>query len=102
MTKLEKDLVYPENPLLYRRYIDDVFYRKKKKKEDTLLLKLSTYHPKIKFTVENNLHKFLDKKLKLENGEYKTSVNRNRKKAMHWSSKVSKKIKRNVITKIFI
>ena len=52
MTKLEKEVVYPEKPILYKRYIDDVFNRKKKNKEDTLLPKLNAYHNKIKFTVE--------------------------------------------------
>ena len=98
MTKLEKEVVYPEAPILYKRFVDDVFNRKKKGVEDTLLPKLNSYHPKIKFTVERNLNKFLDTKLKLENGKYITSVNRNRKKPMHWSSKVPKKIKRNIIT----
>ena len=98
MTKLEKEVVYPEKPILYKRYVDDVFYRKKKNTEDTLLPKLNAYHHKIRFTVEKDLKKFLDTKLRLEEGSYKTSVNRNRKKPMHWSSKVPKKIKRNIIT----
>ena len=97
MTKLEKEVVYPEKPILYERFVDDVFNRKKKNAEDTLLPKLNAYHPKIKFTVEKNLSKFLDTKLQIENGIYKTSVNRNRKMPMHWSSKVPKKIKRNII-----
>ena len=41
--------------------------------------------------------KFLDTKLELKDGKYLTSVNRNRKKPMHWSSKVPKKIKRNIV-----
>ena len=98
MTKLEKDVVYPELPILFRRFVDDVFNRKKKGAEDTLLPKLNSYHPKIKFTVERNLTKFLDTKLELKEGQYITSVNRNRKKPMHWSSKVPKKIKRNIVT----
>ena len=98
MTKLEKEVVYPENPILYKRYVDDVFNRKKKDADDTLLPKLNAYHPKIRFTVEKNLNKFLDTKLHLENGNNKTSVNRNKKMPMHWSSKVPKKIKRNIIT----
>ena len=98
MTKLEKEVVYPEVPILFRRFVDDVFNRKKKNAPDTLLPKLNAYHPKIKFTVEYNLKKFLDTKLELKDGKYVTSVNRNRKKPMHWTSKVPKKIKRNIIT----
>ena len=98
MTKLEKDVVYPTKPILYERYVDDVFTRKKKHEEDKLLPKLNEYHPKIKFTVEKNLEKFLDTKLSLEGGRYVTNVNRNRKLPMHWSSKVPKRIKRNIVT----
>ena len=46
MTKLEKEVVYPENPILYGRYVDDVYRRKKKLEEDTLLPKLDAYNPK--------------------------------------------------------
>ena len=99
MTKLEKDVVYAESPILYRRFVDDIFNRKKINVEDTLLPKLNSYHHKTKFTVEMKLDKFLDTKMKKsEDGQYETSVNRNRKKPMHWTSKVPKKIKRNIIT----
>ena len=98
MTKLEKEVVYPESPILYRRFVDDVFNRKKKNEEDTLLPKLNSYHHKTKFTVEVKLEKFLDTKMKLINGKYETKVYHNRKMPMHWSSKVPKKIKRNIIT----
>ena len=97
MSKLEKQVVYPTKPILYKRYVDDVFNRKKKNEEDTLLPKLNAYHENIKFTVESNLSKFLDTKLQLQNGNYSTSVNRNRKLPMHWSSNVPKKFKRNII-----
>ena len=98
MTKLEKDVVYPEKPILFRRYVDDVFRRKKKHEQDKLLPKLNSYHPKIRFTVEKNLSKFLDTKLVLEDGQYKTSVSRNKKIPTHWSTKIPKKMKRNIVT----
>ena len=97
MSKLEKEVVYPTNPILYKRYVDDVFNRKKKADSDTLLPKLNAYHKNIKFTVERNLNKFLDTELHLQDGSYNTSVNRNKKLPMHWSSKVPKKLKRNII-----
>ena len=97
MTKLERDVVDPERPILYKRYVDDVFTRKKKNQEDTLIENLNSYHPKIRFTVEKNIGKFLDTKLEMKDGEYQTKVSRNRKLPMHWSSKVPKKFKRNVI-----
>ena len=98
MSKLEKEVVYPENPILFRRFVDDVFRRKKKDEEDTLLTKLNSYHPKIRFTVEKNLSKFLDTKLVLDEGKYKTSVSRNKKIPTHWSTQIPKKIKRNTVT----
>lgn len=98
MTKLEKDVVYPTNPILFKRYVDDVFNRKKIQEEDILLPRLNAYHHKIKFTKEIRLKKFLDTKMQLEEGKYKTSVNRNKKLPTHWSSKIPKKIKRNIIT----
>ena len=45
MTKMEKEIVYPEDPILFKRYVDDVYRRKKKQDEDTLLPKLNSYHP---------------------------------------------------------
>ena len=60
MTKLEKDVVIPTNPQLYKRYIDDVICRRKKYVSDILLEKMSLYHPKINFTVERNPQMFLD------------------------------------------
>ena len=36
--------------------------------------------------------------MKLEEGKYTTSVNRNRKLPTHWTSKIPKKIKRNIIS----
>ena len=98
MTKLEKEVVYPVNPILFRRYVDDIYYRKKKNTEDILLPKLNAYHQKIKFTVEIDLQTFLDSKIRLEDGKYQTSVNRNKKLPTHWTSKIPKKIKRNNIS----
>ena len=97
MAKLERDVVEPSKPILNKRYIDDVFSRKKKGEEDTLINKLNSYHKNIRFPVEKDLTKFLDTRLELRNGEYQTRVNRNRKLPMHWSSKVPKKFKRNII-----
>ena len=63
MTKLEKDVVIPTNPQLYKRYIDDVICRRKKDVPDILLEKMSLYHPKINFTVERNPQMFLDTRI---------------------------------------
>ena len=98
MTKVEKEVVYPTNPILFKRYVDDIFNRKKKREKDKLLPKLNNYHPTIKFAFEVRLSKFLDTKLKLEEGKYMTSVNRNNQLPTHWGSKIPKKMNRNIIT----
>lgn len=97
MSKLEKEVVYPENPILFKRYVDDVFRRKKVGEVDTLFTKMNNFHKNIKFEVEINLEKFLDTKLERSGNIYNTTVNRNGKLPMHWSSKVPKKFKRNII-----
>ena len=63
-TKLDKDKVYPGLLILFRKSVHDVFTRKNKGAENTILPKLNSYHPKVKFTVERNL------KLELKEGQY--------------------------------
>ena len=48
--------------------------------------------------MERELKKFLDTKLQKEQGKYITSVSRNRKIPTHWSTKIPKKLKRNIVT----
>ena len=62
---MERDVVEYSNPILYKRYIDDVFSRKKKGEQDTRINKLNSCHKNIRFTVEKDLTKFLDTKLEL-------------------------------------
>ena len=63
MAKLERDIVKPEKPLFYKRYLDDVFRRRRVNEDDTLLAKMQNYHENINFTTETNLSKFLDTNL---------------------------------------
>ena len=37
ITKLEKDVVAPKTPLLYKRYVDGIFTKRKKNVPDDLL-----------------------------------------------------------------
>ena len=60
LTKLEKDIVLPEKPIFYNRYVDDVINRRNTNTEDKLFNKINNYHHKIKFTTEENPTKFLD------------------------------------------
>ena len=71
-------------------------YRRNKNKPDDLFQKLSKNHPNMKYTVEVKTEIFLDKKRVYSNDVITTEVKRNdRKLPVHWSSKVSKRYKRN-------
>ena len=60
MNKLERDVVMPRDPPLYRRYVDDSFNRRKKNEPDELFEALNSYHPNIRYTIEENPKHFLD------------------------------------------
>ena len=99
MSKLEKEVVTPEKPVFYKRYIDDIITRRKKNMPDALLTKIQNFHANIKFTVEVNPEKFLDTKLILnEDGSCRTLVYRKPNKVpLHWNSKTPVRYKRNAI-----
>ena len=99
MTMLEKDVVLPMKPSFYKRYVDDVISRRKKNMPDILLQKMNEYHPRIKFTVEENPQKFLDTKILISGGVCQTRVYRKPNKLpLHWHSKTPVRYKRNAIT----
>ena len=59
--KMEKDIFIPANPIFYKRYVHDTYVRIKKKHEtDKLFIDLSSYHEKIKLTLDSSRNKFLD------------------------------------------
>ena len=60
MCKMEDDVVAPIKPIFYKRYVDDIYIRRKKNTKNQFFEKLNTYHGNIKFTIEENLTKFLD------------------------------------------
>jgi len=60
MCKLKEDVVTPHNLPFYDRYVDDCFTTRKTNACDNVLKKLNSYHPNIKFTVEENPDHFLD------------------------------------------
>ena len=64
MCKLE-DVVTPQNLPFYDRYMDDCITKRKTNMNapDTLLENLNSYHPNIKFTVEENPDHFVDTSL---------------------------------------
>ena len=99
MTKMERDVVRPFNPIFYRRYVDDIYNRRKINKKDDLYEALNKYHENIKLTVEKSPSKFLDTKLIINNGIYETQVYRKETKMpTHWSSNIPKRYKRNAIS----
>ena len=52
MNKMEKEVVAPTKPKLYKRYVDDVYHRRKKDVEDELFQAMNNHHPNIQLTIE--------------------------------------------------
>ena len=98
LNKAESDVVTPQAPEFYKRYVDDIFTKRKKNVPDVLFQNLNSHHPNIKLTIEQNPSKFLDTKLTVTRDKVITSVNRKSTKLpIHWSSSVPKRYKRNMI-----
>ena len=101
MTMLERRVVVPMKPSFYKRFVDDVLTRRTKNEPDLLLEKMRSFHPNIKFTVEESPDKFLDTRLIVnkDNGTCETRVYRKPNKLPpHWASKTPIRYKRNAIT----
>ena len=62
MCKLEEDVVTPHDLPFYDWYVDDCFTKRKTNTRDNLLENLNSYHPNIKFTMEENPDHFLQNK----------------------------------------
>ena len=98
MCIMEEDVVKPLKPIFYKRYVDATYVKRKRNEADTLFDALNSYHPNIKFTLEQNHKKFLDNQIIKENNQIKTQVFV--KKSMypvHWFSKVPFRYKKNAI-----
>ena len=74
MVKVERAVVIPRNPPLYRRYVDDTHIRRKKGIEDELFNALNSYHRNLRYTQEENPDHFLDTAYEHKNGEMVTAV----------------------------
>ena len=74
--KLEYLVVAPTNPNFYRRFVDYVITKRDVIKKDLLLKAMNSYHPKLKFTVEENPTKYLDTAFEVHNSNVLTSVYR--------------------------
>ena len=98
MIKMESEIIIPQKSLFYRRYVDDIYNRRRKFKHDELFEKLNNYHPRIKLTIEVSPAKLLDTSLNLNNGIYAFKEYRETtKRPTHWSSKIPKRYKLNMI-----
>ena len=96
--KMESEIVIPQKPLFYRRYVDDIYNGRKMFTHDELSEKLNNYRPKIKLTIEVAPTRFLNTCLHLNNGFYDFKVYRKtRQQPIHWSSKILRSYKRNMI-----
>ena len=65
--KMEEDVVKPLKPTFYKRYVDDMYVKRKRNEADTLFDALNSYHPNIKFTLEQSPKRFLDSQIIKEN-----------------------------------
>jgi len=74
MCKLEGEVVTPHNLPFYERYLDDCFTKRKTNAPDNLLEKLNSYHPDIKFTMEENRDHLLDTSDNHQEGNFTTRV----------------------------
>ena len=98
MCKMEEDVVKPLKPLFYKRYVDDTYVKRKRNEADTLSVALNSYHPNIKFTLEQNPKKFSDTQIIKENNRIETQVLVKKSTyPVHWSSKVPFRYKKNAI-----
>ena len=98
MTKTERKVVEPAKPEFCKRPVDDIINKQYKQQPDNPFQALNSNHPKIKYTIEVNLDKFLDTKINQKNGIVTIKVNRkDRKLSVHWTSRITKRYKRNSI-----
>ena len=93
------EVVRPLKPLFHSRYVEDIYNRRKKDEFDKVFHALNNYHENIKLTIEISPSKFSDTQLINMEWKYITKGHRKERKiSIHWSSKISKRYKRNTIT----
>ena len=98
MCKLESDIITPNKPPFFVRYVDDCLSKRKINSPDHLLTSLNSYHPNIKFTADENPDHFLDTAFKQSSGSFIKSVYKKQGKLpIHWKSNTPTSWKRNSI-----
>ena len=58
MRKMEENVVKPLKPIFYKRYVDNTYVKRKRNIADTIFGVLNSYHPNIKFILEQNPKRF--------------------------------------------
>ena len=84
MTKTERKVVEQTKPQIYKRFIENIINQ-----PGNLFQALNSNHPKIKYTIEVDLDKFLDTKIILEIGIVTTEANQKVRKLSVHSTSVS-------------
>ena len=62
LIRTESNVVKPEKPFFYRRFVDDIINRRKKNEHNTNFENLNKYDPKRHLTIDVNPCKFLGTK----------------------------------------
>ena len=79
-------------PILYRRYVDDIYNRGKENVKDSLFKALNSYYKNIELTVEINPIKVFDTYLHNKNGTFVAIVYRKEIEIpAHWSLQIPKR-----------
>ena len=60
MRKMEENVANLLKPIFYKRYVEDTNVKRNRNEADTLFDALNSYHPNIKFILEQNTSRFLD------------------------------------------
>ena len=58
MRKMEENVVKPLKSIFYKRYVDNTYVKRKRNIADTIFDVLNSYHPNIKFILEQNPKRF--------------------------------------------
>ena len=88
-----------QKPVLYKRYVDDIFTRRRTQQSTDQLFE--NLHKNIKITCVVSPEKFLDTRLICQDTTYLTEVHHKETKITpHWSSCTPKRYKRNAINSV--
>ena len=60
MCKMEEDVVKPLKSIFYKLYVDGTYVKRKRDKTDTLFDALNSYHPNIKFKLDQKVFAYPD------------------------------------------